>query len=63
MWTNPSQKSRQGSDPPHSGNACILGESGPVTPPLAALTWFIMMVDSWTAEAHLLLLYSCYIKM
>ena len=34
MWTNPSQKSRQGSDPPHSGNACILGVSGPATPPL-----------------------------
>ena len=35
MWTNPSQKSRQGSDPPpHSGNACILGASGPGTPPL-----------------------------
>ena len=36
MWTNPSQKSRQGADPPpHSGNACILGASGPGTPPLA----------------------------
>ena len=35
MWTNPSQKSRQGSDLlPHSGNACILGASGPITPPL-----------------------------
>ena len=35
MWTNPSQKSRQGSDPPpHSGNACILGASVPDTPPL-----------------------------
>ena len=35
MWTNPSQKSRQGSDPlPHSGNVWILGVSGPYTPPL-----------------------------
>ena len=36
MWTNPSQKSRQGSDPPspHPGNACILGVSGPATHPL-----------------------------
>ena len=34
MWTNPSQKSRQWSDPPHPGNACILGKNGPETPPL-----------------------------
>ena len=34
MWTNPSKKSRQGSDPPHPGNACILGKNGPETPPL-----------------------------
>ena len=26
MWTNPSKNSRQGSDPPHPGNAWILGK-------------------------------------
>ena len=35
MWTNPSKKSRQGSDlPPHTGNASILGTFVPAFPPL-----------------------------
>ena len=38
MWTNPSQKSRQGSDPPHPGNAWILGTNGPAIHPLGMVS-------------------------
>ena len=38
MWTNPSKKSRQGSDPPHPGNAWILGTNGPAVHPLGMVS-------------------------